>query len=132
MALAEDRLQDALEAYLEASAALDTTNEVTVKRAEAHFLAADMAYQRMEKDLALEEYQKSVDIYLRFTGNSRIKAAVALTNMGVIYKEMTEKDKARNAWEQAFQIYKEAPESSQNRIHMGKVEQNIRDLEQGF
>lgn len=132
MALAEDRLEDALDAYMEAAKVLDGTGEVTVKRAEAHFLAADLAYQRMEKDLALEEYQKSVDIYLRFSGNSRIKAAVALTNMGVIHKEKTEKNKARNVWEQALQIYKDAPPSSQNKIHMQKVEQNLRDLDQGF
>ena len=132
MALAEDRLADALDAYMEAARVLDETGEVTVKRAEAHFLAADMAYQRMEKDLSLEEYQKSVDIYLRFKGNSRIKAAVALTNMGVIYKEKTEKNKARNAWEEALQIYKDGPDSPQNKIHMQKVEQNIRDLDEGF
>jgi len=132
MALAEERLQDALDAYLEAAKALDQTGEITVKRAEAHFLAADMAYQRMEKELALESYQKSVDIYLRFSGNSKIKAAVALTNMGVIYKEKADKNKARNSWEQALQIYKEAPASPQNQIHMQKVEQNLRDLDQGF
>ena len=132
MALAEDRLEDALDAYLEAAATLDGTGEVTVKRAEAHFLAADMAYQRVDKDLAIEQYQLSVDIYLRFTGNSRVKAAVALTNMGVIYKEKAEKNKARNCWEQALQIYKEAPSTSKVNIHIRKVQQNIRDLDHGF
>ena len=132
MAIAEDRLQDALDAYLQAAAALDATGEVTVKRADAHSQAADMAYQRMEKDLALEEYQKSVDIFLRFKGNSRIKAAVALTNMGAIFKEKADKGKARNSWEQALQIYKDAPPSPQNNIHMQKVEQNIRDLDEGL
>ncbi len=132
VALAEDRLQDALDAYLEAATILDGTGEITVKRAEAHFLAADMAYQRVEKELAIEQYQLSVDIYLRFTGNSRVKAAVALTNMGVIYKEKAEKNKARNCWEQALQIYKEAPATSKVNIHIRKVQQNIRDLEHGF
>ena len=132
LAFAEGRTQDALDAYLSAADVYDKTNEIIIERAEAHFLAADLAYQRMQKDLALEEYQKSIDIYLRFSGNSKIKAAVALTNMGVIYKEKTMKDKARNCWETALQLYKEAPKELQNSENMEKIEQNLRDLESGF
>jgi len=132
LAITEGRTQDALDAYLSAADVYDKTNEIIIERAEAHFLAADCAYQRMQKDVALEEYQKSVDIYLRFSGNSKIKAAVALTNMGVIYKEKVMKDKARNCWETALQLYKEAPKELQNSENMEKIEQNMRDLESGF
>lgn len=132
VALSEGNTAGALDAYLEAAKALDGSGEVTVKRAEAHFLAADMAYQRVEKELALEQYQASVDIYRRFKGNSQAKAAVALTNMGVIYKEMAEKVKARNCWEQALQVYNELPEEFQIKAHIEKIKQNIRDLDEGF
>jgi tetratricopeptide (TPR) repeat protein len=132
LALSEGRTQDALDAYLGAAAVGDKTGEITVERAEAHYLAGDMAYQRMDKDLALEQYQEAVDIYLRFTGNSKIKAAVVLTNMGVIYKEKVMKDKARNCWETAVQLYKEAPPELQDHANMRKIEQNLRDLESGF
>jgi tetratricopeptide (TPR) repeat protein len=132
LAITEGRTQDALDAYLAAADVYDKTGEIIIERAEAHYLAADCAYQRMQKDLALEEYQKSVDIYLRFTGNSKIKAAVALTNMGVIYKEKVQKDKARNCWETAIQIYNEAPPDLQDHANMRKIEQNLRDLESGF
>jgi tetratricopeptide (TPR) repeat protein len=132
LAFTEGRTQDALDAYLGAAGVYDKSGEVIIERAEAHYLAADLAYQRMQKDLALEEYQKAVDIYLRFTGNSKIKAAVALTNMGVIYKEKVEKDKARNAWETALQLYKEATPDLQDHANMRKIEQNIRDLDNGF
>jgi len=132
MAIAEGRTEDALNAYLAAAEILDETGEDTVKRAEAHFLAADQAYQRLEKMLAIEEYQKSVDIYLRFTGNSRAKAIVALTNMGAIWKEEAKREKAHNCWEQALQIYKALPPENQNKSHMHRIKQNIRDLEYGF
>jgi tetratricopeptide (TPR) repeat protein len=132
LAVAEERTQDALDAYLAAAQVLDQSGEVTVERAEAHFLAADVAYQRVNRDLAIEEYQKSIDIYLRFTGNSKIKAAVALTNMGVMYKEKADKNKARNCWEDALQLYKEAPPELQNKRNMEKIEQNIRDLDAGY
>jgi tetratricopeptide (TPR) repeat protein len=132
LAITEGRTQDALDAYLAAADVYDKTGEIIIERAEAHFLAADCAYQRMQKDLSLEEYQKSVDIYLRFSGNSKIKAAVALTNMGVIYKEKVQKDKARNCWETAFQLYKEAPKELQNSENMEKISQNLRDLDNGF
>lgn len=132
LAMAEGRMQDALDGYLAAAAIYDKTDEIIMERAEAHYLAGDCAYQRMEKDVALEQYQKAVDIYLRFSGNSKIKAAVVLTNMGVIYKEKAMKDKARNCWETAIQIYKEAPKELQDSANMRKIEQNIRDLESGF
>jgi tetratricopeptide (TPR) repeat protein len=132
LAVTEGRTQDALDAYLAAADVYDKTDEVIVERAEAHYLAGDLAYQRMEKDLAIEQYQKAVDIYLRFTGNSKIKAAVVLTNMGVVYKEKAMKDQARNAWETAIQIYKEAPQELQDHNNMRKIEQNLRDLEAGY
>jgi tetratricopeptide (TPR) repeat protein len=132
LAVTEERTQDALDAYLAAAAVLDGTGQVTIERAEAHFLAADLAYQRVDRDLAIDEYQKSIDIYLRFTGNSKIKAAVALTNMGVMYKEKADKNKARNCWEDALQLYKEAPPELQDRRNMEKIAQNIRDLDAGF
>jgi len=132
MAVAEERLDDALDYYLKAAQVLDDEGEVTVKRADAHYQAADMAYQRLQKELAIEEYQKAVDIYLRFTGNSKAKAGVALTNMGTIWKELSDYKKARKCWEQAIAIYKDAPQSGQTSIHIQKVEQNIRDLDEGF
>ncbi len=132
LAISEERTQDALDAYLAAAALLDGTGQISIERAEAHFLAADAAYQRVDRDLAISEYQKSIDIYLRFTGNSKIKAAVALTNMGVMYKEKAEKNKARNCWEQALQLYKAAPPELQDQRNMKKIEQNIHDLDNGF
>jgi len=132
LAMTEGRTQDALDAYLAAADVYDKTNEIIVERAEAHYFAGDLAYQRMEKDLAIEEYQKAIDIYLRFTGNSKIKAAVVLTNMGVVYKEKADKNKARNAWETAIQIYKEAPPELQDHANMRKIEQNLRDLDAGY
>lgn len=132
LALAEGDSENALANYIEAARVLAESGEVLIKEADAHYQAAEVAYQRMEKELAIEEYDKSVQIYLRFSGNSKIKAAVALTNMGVIYKEMTEKSKARNCWENALQIYKEAPEDLRNKTHEAKIQQNIRDLDEGF
>jgi tetratricopeptide (TPR) repeat protein len=132
LAVTEGRTQDALDAYIAAAAVYDRTGDVIVERAEAHYFAGDLAYQRMEKDLAIEEYQKAIDIYLRFTGNSKIKAAVVLTNMGVVYKEKADKNKARNCWETALQLYKEAPPELQDHANMRNIEQNIRDLDAGF
>jgi len=131
MAVAEGDKQGALDNYLQAAAVLDGAGEVTVERAEAHFLAADMAYQQLEADQAIAEYEKSIEIYLRFTGNSRAKAAVALNAMGVIYREKAEKNKARNCWEQALQVYRELDPEFQSKSHMETIEQNIRDLEFG-
>jgi len=132
LAMTEERTQDALDAYLSAAAVYDKTGEIIVERAEAHYLAADLAYQRMDKDLALEEYQKAIDIYLRFTGNSKIKAAVVLTNMGVVYKEKADKEKARNCWETALQLYNEAPDELKDHANIRKIEQNLRDLDNGY
>ncbi len=132
LALAEDDKQGALEFYLEAAAVYDSAGEVTIDRAEAHFLSADLAYQVGEKMQAAEEYDKSVQIYLRFTGNSKIKAAIALNNMGTVYKEMEEYDKARNCWENALQIYKAAPPKLQSPRNMAKIRQNLSDLHEGF
>jgi tetratricopeptide (TPR) repeat protein len=131
MAIAEGDKEGALDNYLEAAAVLDATGEVTIERAEAHFLAADMAYQRLEAEKAIAEYEKAIEIYLRFTGNSRAKAAVALNAMGVIYREKADKNKARNCWEQALQVYRELDPEFQSKTHMETIEQNIRDLEFG-
>jgi tetratricopeptide (TPR) repeat protein len=131
MAISEDDTESALDYYLEAAKVLDDTGEVTVERAEAHFLAAGMAYQRLDPDLAITEYEKAIEIYLRFSGNSRAKAAVALNSLGVIYREKAEKNKARNCWEQALQVYRELDPEFQSKSHMETIEQNIRDLEFG-
>jgi tetratricopeptide (TPR) repeat protein len=81
---------------------------------------------------AIMEYDKAVEIYLRFRGNSRIKAANALNNMGTIYKEMLQKDRALNCWHRALDIYSKAPPELQDKTNIAKIQQNIRDMEQGF
>jgi tetratricopeptide (TPR) repeat protein len=69
-----------------------------------------------------------VDIYLRFTGNSKIKGAHALANMGAVYRELEDKDKARDCWERALNIYRAAPAELQNKHNMARIQQNISDL----
>ncbi len=132
LAQSEQRLDDALENYLSAAQVLEETGEVSVKQADAHFQAAEIAYQRFDKELAIQQYEKAVGLYLRFPGNSQSKAAVAYTNMGVVYKEMHDKARARTCWQQALEVYRNAPESSQNAGHIEKINQNIRDLDEGF
>lgn len=132
LALSEGDEAGALEYYLYAARAYDDAGEVVIERAEAHFLAAGLAYQLGEKTQAIEEYDAAVDIYLRFSGNSKIKGANALNNMGTIYKEMEQKSKARNCWERALQIYKSAPKELQSQSNMAKIEQNLSDLAEGF
>ncbi|MDJ0763255.1 MAG: tetratricopeptide repeat protein [Myxococcota bacterium] len=132
MALSEDDIESALEYYLEAAHVYDNAGKITVERAEAHFLAADLAYKIGNPTQALDEYDQAVQIYLRFSGNSKIKGAVALNNMGSIYKEMEKYDKARNCWENALQIYRDAPKELQSQSHMETIEQNLSDLAEGF
>lgn len=132
MALSEGDEQGALANYLAAAKIYDQSGAVVIERAEAHFLAADLAYQLSELVQAIEEYEKAVDIYLRFSGNSKIKAANALNNMGTIYKELLKKSRAIDCWTRALEIYKDAPKELQNEANMQKIQQNIRDLEQGF
>ena len=132
MALSEGDEQGALANYLAAADIYDKSGGVTIERAEAHFLAADLAYKLQEHQQAIDEYEKSVDIYLRFSGNSKIKAANALNNMGTIYKELLKKTRAIDCWTRALEIYREAPAELRNEANMQKIEQNIRDLEQGF
>ena len=132
LALSDGDIQGAMANYLAAADIYDKSGQVTVERAEAHFLAADLAYQLAERETAIQEYEKSVDIYLRFTGNSRIKAANALNNMGTIYKETQNKSRALNCWHRALEIYKEAPPELKNEANIQKIEQNIRDLEAGY
>ena len=132
MALSEGNEQEALANYLAAAEIYDRSGSIVEERAEAHFLAADIAYQLSERVQAIEEYEKSVDIYLRFSGNSKIKAANALNNMGTIYKELLKKSRAIDCWTRALEIYREAPKELQNEANMQKIQQNIRDVEQGF
>lgn len=132
LALANGDKQGALASYLEAGRLFDSTGAVIVNRAEAHFLAADLAYELDDLEGAAAEYDKAVQIYRRFSGNSKIKAANALANMGTIHKRLHDKAKARDCWEQALQLYKEAPPEIRNPANMATIEQNISDLDQGF
>jgi tetratricopeptide (TPR) repeat protein len=132
LALSEGKQEEALANYLAAAEVYDRDGSITVERAEAHFLAAGLAYELAERKQAISEYDKAVEIYLRFKGNSRIKAANALNNMGTIYKEMQNKARALNCWHRALEIYKKAPPELQDKTNIAKIEQNIRDLEQGF
>jgi hypothetical protein len=45
---------------------------------------------------------------------------------------MHDKARARTCWQQALEVYQNAPESSQNAGHIEKINQNIRDLDEGF
>lgn len=132
MAISEGNDQEAMANYLAAAEIYDNAGVVTVERAEAHFLAAQIAYKLTEHMQAIEEYEKSVEIYTRFSGNSQIKAANALNNMGTIYKELLKKSRAVDCWTRALEIYKSAPKELQNEANMQMIQQNIRDLEQGF
>ena len=132
MALSEGDTEGAIANYLEAARIYDQTGRVIVERAEAHFLVGDLAHQLGDDDLSLEHYDAAAKIYVRFTGNSKAKAANALANMGVIYKTLEEPDKARTVWESALEIYKSLPVEFQNRTNMAKIQQNIYDLKQGF
>ncbi len=131
-AISEDDIEGALGYYLEAARIYDSTGEVTINRAEAHTEAAKLTYRLGDLEEAIAQYQIAVDIFMRFSGNSKIKAAVGLNNMGTIYKELEKKDKARNCWENALQIYKAAPPELQNRSNMATIEQNLSDLQEGF
>ncbi len=132
MALSEGNTKEAIANYLSAAEIYESIGKVSIEAAEAHFLAADLAYQISERELALEEYQKAVNMYLQFTGNSRIKAANALNNMGTIHKEMQNKSKALNSWHRALELYQKAPAELRNESNVQKIQQNIRDLEAGF
>ncbi len=132
LSLSEEDYQGAMGNYLAAAEIYDKDGAITVERAEAHFLAAALAYQIGEKQLAIDEYDESVKIYLRFKGNNKMKAANALNNMGTIYKELQHKSKAANCWNRALQLYQEFPEAERNTANMQKIEQNLRDLNEGF
>ena len=132
LALSEGNEQEALANYLAAADVYDRDGSITVERADAHYQAAGLAYQLAERKQAINEYNKSVEIYLRFRGNSRIKAANALNNMGTIYKEMQNKARALNCWHRALEIYQKAPAELQDKTNIAKIQQNIRDLEEGF
>lgn len=126
-ALSEGNANQALEYFLGAAEIYDSLDEVTVEGAEAHYVAAETAHKLKQRELAIEEYDKAVDIYLRFTGKTKIKGAHALANMGAVYVELRDKDKARDCWERALNIYKAAPPELQNKTNMARIKQNIRD-----
>ena len=124
--------EKALSLYLDAARILDGLGRVTVDRGEAHFLAGEVAEKLYKNALALEHFEKAVDIYLRFSGNSKIKAANALANMGAIHKQTGALGKARDCWTRALNIYKASPPEYRNSRNMGKIEQNLRDLSSGY
>jgi tetratricopeptide (TPR) repeat protein len=132
MAQSEERNEDALENYLLAADALKDINKPCIKKADAHYEAAQLAYKLYKKEQAIEQYKLAADIYIRFKGNAMSKAAVVYTNMGVVWKEIHETAKARTCWQQALEIYKSMPESGQNAGNIEKINQNIRDLDEGF
>lgn len=132
LALAEERIEDALDYYLSAADSLAAIGKPNVKQADAHYEAAQIAYKLYKKELAIEEYEKAAQIYLQFSGNALTKAAVVYTNMGVIWKELHEKSKARTYWQQALEIYQNVGATDQNKVHIEKIQQNIRDLDEGF
>ncbi|MBN2343383.1 MAG: hypothetical protein JXX29_20930 [Deltaproteobacteria bacterium] len=132
LALAEQRLEDALDYYLSAAETLEATGKPSIKEADAHYEAAQIAYQKYQKELAVQEYEKAAAIYLRFSGNAQNKAAVVYTNLGVVWKELHEKSKARTCWQQALEIYTNLGANDQNKVHIEKIQQNIRDLDEGY
>jgi tetratricopeptide (TPR) repeat protein len=128
----EGDVQAALDTYREAAALCESARIVTVECADVHYEAAGAAYERMDRELSIAEYRKAVDIYLRFDGNARAKAAVALNAVGVMYREMAEKGKARNAFEQALQVYRDTPDEFKSKGNIQKIQQNIRALDEGY
>jgi tetratricopeptide (TPR) repeat protein len=127
-ALSEGNEEQALEYFLGATAIYEDIGKVTVERGEAHYLAGETAHKLKKRELAIAEYTKAVDIYLRFSGASKIKGAHALANMGAVHRELEDKDKARNCWERALNIYRAAPAELQNKNNMARIQQNINDL----
>ncbi|MBN2805005.1 MAG: hypothetical protein JXR91_18055 [Deltaproteobacteria bacterium] len=132
MAQSENRIEDALNLYLQAADSLKDVDEPCIKKADAHYEAAQMAYQLYQKELTIEQYEKAIEIYMRYKGNAMSKAAVSYTNMGVVWKELHNKGKARSCWQQALDIYKSMSQSNQNAGNIEKINQNIRDLDEGF
>ena len=132
LAQSESRKEDALDYYLSAADTMAATGTPTIKEADARYEAAQIAYQMMQKELAIQEYEKAGAIYLRFEGNALTKGAVVYTNMGVIWKELHEKNKARSCWQTALELYQKADATDQNKVHIEKIQQNIRDLDEGF
>jgi len=128
----EGDVAGALDSYLEATAVCESKRLVTVDCADVHYEAAGIAYERLDSELSIAEYRKAVEIYLRFEGNARAKAAVALNSIGVMYREMAEKTKARNAFEQALQIYSDTPDEFKSKGNIEKIKQNIRALDEGY
>ncbi|MBN2529433.1 MAG: hypothetical protein JXR76_23800 [Deltaproteobacteria bacterium] len=132
LAQSEERKEDAIDFYLSAADSMAKTGKPTIKEADAHYEAAQLAYQMVQKELAIQEYEKAAEIYLRFGGNALTKGAVVYTNLGVIWKELHEKNKARSCWQSALDLYQKAEAGDQNKVHIEKIQQNIRDLDQGF
>ena len=132
IAQSEEKIDEALDNYIQAADALNEMGRPCLKKADAHYEAAQMAYQLVKKDLAIKQYEAAVNIYIHFTGNSLTKAAVCYTNLGVVYKELHNNAKARTAWQQARTLYNSLPKSDQNAGNIEKINQNIRDLDEGF
>jgi tetratricopeptide (TPR) repeat protein len=127
-ALSEGQVAQALEFFLAAAEIYDKIGKVSVERGEAHYLSGEMAQKLKQRDLAIAEYNKAVAIYLRFTGAAKIKGAHALANLGAVFRELEERDKARECWERALNIYRAAPPELQNKNNMARIQQNITDL----
>ena len=132
LAQAETRQEDALDYYLSAADTMAATGSPPIKEADARYEAAQIAYQMVQKELSIQQYEKAAEIYLRFDGNAQTKGAVVYTNMGVIWKELHEKNKARSCWQTALELYQKADATDQNKVHIEKIQQNIRDLDEGF
>ncbi len=132
MAFSEKDYQTAFDHYLEAAALLDSHEGLSVEQAEAHFQTAEMAVELKDSDMALEHYERAAEIYLRFPGKTRVRAAIALANAGVIHKEKHNEDKARSSWERALEIYDEVPAKQRNQGNIQMIQQNLRDLEAGY
>lgn len=129
IAESEGDMATAFANYREAAAVFDKAGMVTVERAEAHFLAAEKALTLSQFEAAVEHYDAAIQIYLRFEGNSKAKAAVALTNMGAAYKKLGEKDKARGCWNRALEIYGDLPAEMRSSANIATIEQNLRELD---
>ncbi|MCU0660982.1 MAG: tetratricopeptide repeat protein [Myxococcota bacterium] len=129
LAESEGDLATAYDSYIQAATVFDRTGGASVERAEAHFLAAEKALALSKFEEAVKHYDTAVQIYLRFEGNSQAKAAVALTNMGAAYKKTGQKEKARDCWTRALEVYQALPAELRNSANIAILEQNIRDLD---
>ncbi len=131
-AIADENDGQALEYYLAAAAILDGLGRVTIEQGEAHFMAAGVAQRLYQNEQAIKEYEAAVNVYLRFSGKSRIKGIAALTNMGMIYKAMGDSGKARSCWERALNNYRAAPPDLQSERNIKQIEKLLQGLSSGY